>query len=121
MTQPGETDGYKLSDHVKAIESHCGKGMIDFIIANNGSIPEKYFKKYKEDSQDMVLVDEENISNDIEILQDDFVYINDLGLLRHDTKKLSKAIMKLILKNVLSKNRKRIMDYYYLLDRVKNK
>ncbi|QCX34472.1 YvcK family protein [Caloramator sp. E03] len=121
MTQSGETDGYKLSDHIKAIESHCGKGMIDFVIANSGIIPEKYFKKYKEDSQDMVEIDVENIPKDIEVLQDDFIYINSMGLLRHDTKKLSKAIMKLILKYVFPKNRKRIIDYYYLLDRVRNK
>lgn len=32
MTQPGETDGYKLSDHLKAIESHCGSNMVDLLL-----------------------------------------------------------------------------------------
>ncbi|MCX7885572.1 MAG: YvcK family protein [Caloramator sp.] len=121
MTQPGETDGYKLSDHLKAIESHCNGNIVDFVIANNGIIPEKYFEKYKNDFQDMVKIDEENISENVQIIQDDYIYINDLGLLRHDTKKLSKTIMKLILKHVFPKNKKRIIDYYYLSEKVKDK
>lgn len=38
MTQPGETDGYSVSDHVAAINRHAGKEIIDFVLANNGEI-----------------------------------------------------------------------------------
>jgi uncharacterized cofD-like protein len=120
MTQPGETDGYSLSKHINAIENHCGKGMTDFAIANNGKISETYFEKYKNDGQDIVKVDYDNIPKGIEVICDDFVYIKD-GLLRHDTKKLSKVIMKIILKHVIAKNRRRILDYYYLSERIKDK
>jgi uncharacterized cofD-like protein len=33
--QPGETDGYNVEDHVRAIESHVGEGLIDVVVANN--------------------------------------------------------------------------------------
>jgi uncharacterized cofD-like protein len=34
-TQMGETDGYDLADHVVALESHSGPGMLDIVLANN--------------------------------------------------------------------------------------
>lgn len=33
--QPGETDGYSVADHVRAIENHVGEGLIDVVVANN--------------------------------------------------------------------------------------
>jgi uncharacterized cofD-like protein len=33
-TQPGETDGYSLSDHVEALERHIPAGIIDSVLAN---------------------------------------------------------------------------------------
>jgi uncharacterized cofD-like protein len=121
MTQIGETDGYNLSQHVEAISRHCNGNVIDFIIANNGKIPDKYYERYKEDGQDMVDADEKNIEDGIEIIKEDLVFINDKELLRHDTYKLSETIMKLILKYGLSRNRRRILDYYYLSERIKDK
>ncbi len=41
MTQPGETQGYKLSDHIKAIEKHSQRGLIDYCIVNTSTIPEE--------------------------------------------------------------------------------
>lgn len=121
MTQIGETDGYNLSQHIEAISKHCKGNIIDIVIANNGKIPERYYERYKADGQDMVDTDEENITSNIEIIKEDLVYINDKELLRHDTYKLSSTIMKLILKHGLLKNRRRIIDFYYLSERIKDR
>lgn len=120
MTQPGETDGYSLSDHLHSIEAHCGEGMIDFIIANNGEIPEKYYEKYKKDNQDMVKIDKDKVNESIEIISDDLIYIKN-GMLRHNSQKLANLIMNLILKYGFTKSKKSSMDYYYLSERVKQK
>jgi len=120
MTQLGETDEYKLSDHVKAIEKHCGGRIVDFIIANNGKIPRDYYEKYKNDGQFMVKNDVENIP-EYKVIQEDLVEINKYGYLRHNTKKLAETIMNLILKEVFPKDKRRILDYYYLLERVRKK
>ncbi len=37
-TQPGETTGYGLSEHVKAIENHVGRGLVDLVLANDGTV-----------------------------------------------------------------------------------
>lgn len=34
-TQPGETQGYDLADHLSAIERHTGSGLLDVVLANN--------------------------------------------------------------------------------------
>ena len=120
MTQPGETDGYKLSDHINAISEHCGEVLFDFIIANDGVIPDEYYEKYKNDGQNMVKIDKENIPENIEIITENLVQIKN-GLLRHNTKKLAIVIMKLILKYVMPMNKRRILDYYYLSERIKEK
>ena len=39
-TQPGETDGYDIGDHVAAIEKHIGGGVFGLVLAND-RLPEK--------------------------------------------------------------------------------
>ena len=46
MTQPGETDDFKASDHINVLNSYLGKKKISIVIANNGQIPEEMIKKY---------------------------------------------------------------------------
>ncbi len=35
-TQRGETDGFDCEQHLKAIENHVGRGLIDVVVANDG-------------------------------------------------------------------------------------
>ncbi len=39
-TQPGETDGYRVDDHVRALERHAGGNLFQYVLANN-VIPEE--------------------------------------------------------------------------------
>lgn len=39
-TQPGETDGYTVTNHVEALEKHVGRGVFDVVLSNN-SYPSK--------------------------------------------------------------------------------
>lgn len=34
-TQPGETDGFNVADHVRALEKHLGRNAFDLVVANN--------------------------------------------------------------------------------------
>ena len=47
MTQPGETDDFKVSDHVKLLNQYLGKRKVDVVIANNGEIDEEMAKRYE--------------------------------------------------------------------------
>lgn len=87
MTQPGETDGFKVSDHINLLNKHLGNRKIDTVIANNASIDEEIRKKYETlEQKDPVLLDIENIS--IDVIQDDFVDIHD-ETIRHNYVKLA--------------------------------
>lgn len=47
MTQPGETDGFRLSDHIRALRRHVGGDFPDCVIAQSGGLPAKVLEKYR--------------------------------------------------------------------------
>ena len=38
-SQPGETDGYDLSRHVRALQDHVGNGLFQYVLANDHLLP----------------------------------------------------------------------------------
>ena len=90
MSQPGETDRFKVSDHINTINTYLGKRKIDVVIANNGKIEKSIAKKYASlEQKDQILLDEKNI--DCEIIKDNYFVIED-NYIRHNVLKLSLAI-----------------------------
>ena len=89
MTQPGETDNYTVSDHVKVCNRYLDK-KIDAVIYNNGIISEEIKEKYETmEQKDPVIIDEEELKKlGVESIVNDYVSIND-GVLRHNVEKLS--------------------------------
>ena len=53
LTQPGETDGFNVSNHIKVLEKHLGKGSVDVVIANNSSIPKNMSLLAKSEGKDV--------------------------------------------------------------------
>ena len=45
MSQPGETDGYSVSDHIRAIQNHADISL-DYVVVNNGLAPENVIQNY---------------------------------------------------------------------------
>lgn len=87
MTQPGETDNFKVSDHVEKLNKYLGKRKLEIVVANNAKIDKKMAKFYETTEQkDPVILDKENI--DIKVIEDNYIYITDNNLLRHDNIKL---------------------------------
>lgn len=92
MTQPGETDGYKVSHHIKAIIDHCGGNIIDKVIVNSEEISRKLVRKYRKHGSEPVLFD----SNGVKELSVDMIsgrFSSQTDLARHDPQKLVKVIM----------------------------
>lgn len=93
MTQPGETDDFKVSDHIKTFNSYLGNKKINVVIANNGIIDEEIKQKYAvKEQKDPVILDD----LDIKVIEDNFVMITD-GMIRHDTTKLGFYIFSYLL------------------------
>src|SRR5437588_4182196 len=47
MTQPGETVGYTLVDHVRAIHQHTGRKIIDCVVINDQPLAPDVLRRYK--------------------------------------------------------------------------
>src|SRR5574344_710946 len=61
MTQPGETDNYDVSDHVKAIMNHAGsKKIVDAVLVND-SLPDNLAEKYERVHSFPVKLDAEDV------------------------------------------------------------
>jgi len=100
MTQPGETDDFTVTDHVKALNGYLGKRNIDLVLANTGKIDEEMARFYEtQEQKDPVVYDEENFEKyGIDVIGDDFTFITDNNLLRHDNIKLGFHIFYYLMK-----------------------
>ena len=100
MTQPGETDNFTVTDHIRVLNEYLGKRKIDLVLANTGKIDEKMAKFYEtQEQKDPVIYDEENFCKyNLEVIVDDFTYITDNNLLRHDNIKVGFHIFYYLMK-----------------------
>lgn len=89
MTQPGETDNFKASDHIKTLNKYLGKRKINIALINNGKISEDIKNKYLvEEQKDEVIPDIDIIKKDnVNVILDNFVIISD-DMIRHNVNKL---------------------------------
>lgn len=95
MTQPGETDSYKASEHIRAIHQHAGSGLINYAIVNSEDIPKTLLRKYKQDGAVPVAADLKQIEQMcVRPIKRNLVFETDV--VRHDPVKLADAIMELI-------------------------
>jgi len=89
MTQPGETDNYKASDHIKAINKYLDRN-VDIIVCNNGIISEDILSKYKtEEQKDEVVFDIDTLNKmNLKVISNNYADISS-GTLRHKTELLA--------------------------------
>ena len=97
MTQPGETNGYNVTDHVVAIIDHVNSNIIDKIVVNSKEV-DKYAKyRYKsiENSTPIYITEEDRENMEklgIEIIEADICDIS-YDYIVHDSNKLMKTIL----------------------------
>lgn len=97
MQQPGETEGYTVSDHIKAINDNIGEGVIDSVIVDPRDIPKNILERYKSMNSDKVELDREKIKEyNVELIERDILEIDPKGMVRHHPYKLSAIIYSLI-------------------------
>lgn len=99
VTQPGETDNFTVSDHVKMLNSYLDRN-IDVVIASNTKISKEMAKKYEtEEQKEPVEIDYENIEKvGVELIEGDLLTIDD-NTLKHDSLKLSSLIFSYLMRD----------------------
>ncbi len=86
MTQPGETDGLKLSDHIRVIEEHIEDPIFDGVVVNSATPRLEILHEYASQSARPILLEEEERSffadHNLAIKQGGYIMLKD-GLIRH--------------------------------------
>lgn len=111
MTQPGETDGYSVADHVAAINRQVGKPIIDFVLANKGEILPETLQHFAALGSEPVRIDKKEVSQQGAILILSALVDPKTGV-THDTKKLADVLFDLI--NALRTDLSPELLQYYL-------
>lgn len=99
MTQPGETTGYSLLNHVQGLRTHSPSLKLDFVVVNRGSIPHDIRDKYSLEGAELIQAADEELEllkdETIGIIEGNFIDIRN-QYVRHDAVKLSKIIVEQI-------------------------
>ena len=93
MTQPGETDGYSVCDHVNAIMKHAGsKKVIDAVLVND-FMPSNLAKKYEMAGSYPVKLDLDNLKKlGVKLVTRKLIEDSKEGLVRHSSNRVARAI-----------------------------
>lgn len=96
MTEPGQTDNYSLSEHLKAIKEHVGTDVIDYCLADTGEVIPEYIRKYNKEGSDLVEIDNKKLNEyNVKVIQRDMSCIKN-DKIRHDADKVAAIIIEMI-------------------------
>lgn len=100
MTQPGETAGYSLTDHIDSINRHAGQCFLDYILINNKKLPDHLKHKYKyKDGSEQILVSGEEVSElkkqGCHVIEGDFLDTS-YPYARHNAMAVSESLMEIL-------------------------
>ncbi|MEG4804590.1 YvcK family protein [Microcoleus sp. ARI1-B5] len=96
MTQPGETDGYSVADHIRAIDRACGRPLFDAVVVQ-GKVPSaKSLIRYSQENSYPVVLDREAITQlgrrivIANVMDED----KNTGLIRHNSQRLAGMLLR---------------------------
>ena len=100
VTQPGETDDFRVSDHVKLLNRYLDNKKVDAVIASNTKLDKEIAKKYEtEEQKEPVIIDYEELEKvGVELIEDDLIVVED-NILRHNSLKLSSLIFSYLMRD----------------------
>jgi len=92
MTQPGETVGFSLSEHVRAMYAHTRRKLVDWVIASNQAVSPEVASRYRKEGAEPVRVDLPELqSMGVRTLLDDL--LEEHGVVRHNATRLAQLLV----------------------------
>src|SRR5438046_9440955 len=92
MPQPGETAGYALADHLRAIQKHVPQRVIDFVVANRQPVSPDVARRYRAQGAEPVAVDLPDLQElGFRVILDNL--LEEHGVLRHNTLRPSRLLL----------------------------
>ncbi|NJR41088.1 MAG: YvcK family protein [Leptolyngbyaceae cyanobacterium CSU_1_4] len=94
MTQAGETNGYRVSDHIRALERVCGTTLIDSVLIHQGKLSPRSLAVYAEEGSYPVVFDREVVKQlNCQVILDDIAEIDPSNhSVRHHSQRLAKSL-----------------------------
>lgn len=98
MTQPGETDGFSVSDHLKTLINHAKYDKIVNAVLVNTDLPPELIAPYKDAGSEPVVVDTKEINNmGIQVVQKNLIEDKRFedghsSFVRHSPSRLARSI-----------------------------
>lgn len=121
MTQPGETDNFTTTDHLNILRKYGGKDIVDCVISNSGDISNELKEKYLKDNCILVTCDEKEVKDlGIDIVEENILKVEN-GIVKHDSDRLAEVLIDTIMKKKLLYDKKKIIEYMYLSQRIKER
>ena len=99
MTQPGETDGYAVSDHLRAIAEHVGPIVTD-VLVHAGPLSDELVRRYEAEGAAPVVVDGGSIrAMGVRVREADVISREAAARLslRHDANRLAEEVREVVL------------------------
>lgn len=92
MTQPGESDDFSASQHVKAILDNAGNHIFDYVLINTGVPSESAQEKYRAAGSHLVEADVDRIRQmGLKVLRGDLT--SETDVVRHDPMKVAQRVL----------------------------
>lgn len=91
MTQPGETDGYSVEDHVRALIQHGA--MVDEVLVASDALPLENVERYKAQGSTPVFLSQDE--HEYTVLRKELLTFEN-GQIKHDAKKIHTAVTELL-------------------------
>jgi len=96
MTQPGETQGYTVSDHIRAIDAACGQRLFSAVLVHKKAPSERSLIRYAQENSHPVFLDRETVSKLgrrvvlANVMDED----EETGLVRHNPQRLAGVLLR---------------------------
>ena len=95
MTQPGETDGYTVADHIRAIDAACGKPLFNAVLVHKKPPSPRALIRYAQQNSHPVFLDREAVSElGRRIVLANVMHEDETACVRHDSPKLARVLFR---------------------------
>lgn len=92
VTQPGETSGFSLQDHVDALRRFAPDLRVDVVLANSAPLPPEVAARYREAGAEPILVE---AVEGIPVVLEPLLAVTADGTVRHEPRRLAQALWRL--------------------------
>jgi len=97
MTEPGETDGYSIDDHLRTIREHAGYDLFDYILVHRGGLDGNTIARYAQQGSTPVgRVSSLHSAGAAQVIECDLAASDTHGKIRHNSRALATMLARLV-------------------------